>query len=192
MHVDHASSNGNAHGSNSNNSSSISSSGMVANGAGSDSSRREGGAAGAVDSTPTTRHLQERIPSDQQLRQALLQQQQFYSSSSSSGTNNSQTSRLGYSPSSSTPGAGPSATANASRGIEASAAQASAYARDPPTPASSANHEPVNGANQCAVCHTSDTPLWRREVNGKAVCNACGERKTAWLRTAQAQRVLLI
>ncbi|GCC17441.1 hypothetical protein chiPu_0021532 [Chiloscyllium punctatum] len=27
---------------------------------------------------------------------------------------------------------------------------------------------------QCANCHTSTTTLWRRNINGDPVCNACG------------------
>ncbi|KAI8900862.1 hypothetical protein BC833DRAFT_548791 [Globomyces pollinis-pini] len=27
---------------------------------------------------------------------------------------------------------------------------------------------------KCANCFTTETPLWRRDVNGKSICNACG------------------
>lgn len=29
--------------------------------------------------------------------------------------------------------------------------------------------------NRCALCGTANTPLWRREPAGKAICNACGK-----------------
>ncbi|KDR76623.1 hypothetical protein GALMADRAFT_452321 [Galerina marginata CBS 339.88] len=27
---------------------------------------------------------------------------------------------------------------------------------------------------ECTICHTTSTPLWRRDHEGKRVCNACG------------------
>ncbi|KAI6009178.1 hypothetical protein EDC04DRAFT_2581722 [Pisolithus marmoratus] len=32
----------------------------------------------------------------------------------------------------------------------------------------------TNGSAQCYNCHTTATPLWRKDDEGKTVCNACG------------------
>lgn len=34
---------------------------------------------------------------------------------------------------------------------------------------------PRGSTHQCSICGVTTTPLWRRDPNGKAICNACGE-----------------
>ncbi|KAF8316757.1 hypothetical protein DL93DRAFT_2056090 [Clavulina sp. PMI_390] len=45
----------------------------------------------------------------------------------------------------------------------------------------SSQHQPsravfsaASGPTSCSNCHTTQTPLWRRNAEGKPICNACG------------------
>lgn len=62
-------------------------------------------------------------------------------------------------------------------------------------PPSSPNGQPTPSVQVCANCGTSSTPLWRRDGDGNAICNACGKPASLYLpsaRTPLAYRVAFI
>ncbi|KAG1807994.1 uncharacterized protein BJ212DRAFT_1485279 [Suillus subaureus] len=69
---------------------------------------------------------------------------------------------------SSSSGAGPSVTATASATITATATAGMGLG------AGRGEVVEIIGSAQCYNCHTTATPLWRKDDEGKTVCNACG------------------
>ncbi|KAG1727258.1 uncharacterized protein EDB91DRAFT_1350335 [Suillus paluster] len=69
------------------------------------------------------------------------------------------------------PGAGSNANASAAANANASASTSASAGMG----MGAGRGEPVEilGSAQCYNCHTTTTPLWRKDDEGKTVCNAC-------------------